>query len=105
MPLPNLLTLTGAAAQLGGSKKDLSMLFTYVSVDKYLHDGGRLAFLITQSVLKTQGAGDGFRQFRFEDGSRTVYLRPVTVEDFSAIQVFDGASNRTAMIVLERDQV
>ena len=98
----NLLTLTGAAAQLGGSKKDLSMLFTYVSVDKYLHDGGRLAFLITQSVLKTQGAGDGFRRFRFEDGSRNVYLRPVTVEDFSAIQVFDGASNRTAMIVLEK---
>jgi hypothetical protein len=49
-----LLTLTGAAAGLGGSKKDLSMLFTYVSADQYLVEQGRLGFLIPQSVFKTR---------------------------------------------------
>jgi len=97
-----LLTLSGAAGRLGGGKKDLSMLFTYVSVDQYLKEGGRLAFLITQSVFKTKGAGDGFRRFRYESGSRSMYLRPLEVDDLSSIQVFSGATNRTALVVIEK---
>jgi type I restriction-modification system DNA methylase subunit len=50
--------------RLGSVKKDLSMLFTYACVDRYLNDGGKLGFVITQTVFKTQ-AGHGFRRFRF----------------------------------------
>lgn len=99
-----LFTLSGSAGRLGGGKKDLSMLFVYASVDKFLRDGGRLGFLITQSVFKTKGAGDGFRRFRFEDGDKTIYLKPLSVDDFSAIQVFEGATNRTAVFVCERQR-
>lgn len=97
-----LFTLSGTAARLGGGKKDMAMLFVYVGADKYLRDGGKLGFLITQSVFKTQGAGDGFRRLRYADGAQTVHLRPIRVDDLSALQVFEGATNRTALCVLEK---
>ena len=100
----NLFTLSGSAGRLGGGKKDLSMLFTYSAVDNYLEQGGRLGFVITQSIFKTQGAGDGFRQLRYTPPSSetTWHLKPLVVHDLSAMQVFDGATNRTAVFVCEK---
>ena len=89
------------AGRLGGGKKDLSMLFVYVCVDNYLRPGGRLGFVITQTVFKTKGAGDGFRRLKF-GVVRPVYLKPVSVADLSEIQVFEGATNRTAIFVCEK---
>jgi hypothetical protein len=97
-----LFTLSGSAGRLGGGKKDLSMLFVYAAVDNYLDNGARLGFVITQSVFKTQGAGDGFRQLQFAKGYRTFYLRPIHVLDLSAMQVFEGATNRTAVFICEK---
>ena len=59
-----LFSLSGNEARHGGGKKDLSMLMTYTSADRYLKPHGRLAFVITQTVFQTRGAGDGFRRFR-----------------------------------------
>ena len=100
----NLFTLSGSAGRLGGGKKDLSMLFTYSAVDNYLNAGGRLGFVITQSVFKTQGAGDGFRRLRYDrtKPKTTWRLKPRIVHDLSAIQVFEGATNRTAVFVCEK---
>ena len=98
-----LFSLSGSAGRLGGGKKDLSMLFTYSSFDNYLEPGGRLGFLITQSVFKTEGAGDGFRQFEYKDReSQLWYLKPLVVHDLSAMQVFEGAANRTSLFVCEK---
>ncbi len=84
---------------LGKGKKDISMLMTYVAMDKYLKDNGRLGFLITQSVFKTAGAGQGFRRFQLGDGTP---LRVVHVDDMADLKPFEGASNRTAIVILER---
>ena len=99
-----LFTLSGSAGRLGGGKKDLSMLFTYSAVDNYLEEGGRLGFVITQSVFKTQGAGDGFRQLRYTqtEPHTTWHLKPLMVHDLSAMQVFEGATNRTAVFLCEK---
>lgn len=98
-----LFTLSGSAGRLGGGKKDISMLFTYSAVDNYLSEGGRLGFVITQSVFKTQGAGDGFRRLRYRrDDAQTTWLKPLMVHDLSAMQVFEGATNRTAVFVCEK---
>lgn len=59
-----LFTLSGMEARLGGCKKDISILFAYRCLDRYLKDGGNFAFLITQAVFKTKGAGEGFRRFK-----------------------------------------
>jgi len=98
----NLFTLSGSAGRLGGGKKDICMLFVYSSLDNYLKDGGRLGFVINQTVFKTKGAGDGFRQLRFESNDETVVIKPVVVHDLSQIQVFEGATNRTAVFVCKK---
>ena len=97
-----LFTLSGSAARLGGGKKDISMLFTYSAVDNYLSEGGRLGFVITQSVFKTQGAGDGFRRFEYEVKGTKWHIPPLEVHDLSNFQPFDGANNSTAVLIASK---
>jgi len=88
---------------LGSGKKDIAALMTYVVCDRLLKTGGRLGFVITQSLLKTAGAGQGFRRFRIGQGHRRdQFLRVLHVDDMVALQPFEGASNRTAVMVLEK---
>ncbi|MBX5321086.1 hypothetical protein HN007_03720 [Candidatus Bathyarchaeota archaeon A05DMB-3] len=94
-----LFTLSGLAARHGGGKKDVSVLFTYTCLDKYLKDQGIFGFLITQSVFKTKGAGEGFRRFKV----RNVPLTVNKVHDLVAVKPFEGANNRTASIFLEKN--
>ncbi len=96
-----LFTLKGHAARLGGGKKDIAMLMLYAAADNYLRDGGRLAFVITQTLFKTRGAGDGFRRFRLGDEQ---YLKVLRAQDMSELQPFEGATNRTATILLEKGE-
>jgi hypothetical protein len=96
-----LFTLSGSEGRLGGGKKDLSMLFVYGGVDNYLDEGGKLGFVITQTIFKTHGAGDGFRQFCYGNKHRVV-LRPQVVHDLSDVQVFEAATNRAAIFVCEK---
>jgi SAM-dependent methyltransferase len=84
---------------LGKGKKDISMLMTYVSVDRYLRRGGKLGFVFSQSLFKTSGAGQGFRRFKLPDG---VSFGPLTVEDMVELAPFEGASNRTAVAVVAK---
>ncbi|MCL4402256.1 MAG: N-6 DNA methylase, partial [Acidobacteria bacterium] len=89
-----LFSLSAAAARHGGAKKDLASLMLYACADHFLERGGKLGFVITQTLFQTRGAGDGFRRFPG--------LRVRRVDDLSGFQPFDGASNWTAVIVLEK---
>ena len=105
-----LFTLSGTRARLGGGKKDLCMLFVYTAVDHYLKDRGTLAFVITQSVFKTQLAAEGFRRLDYRrevtaDGKPdVVHLQVKSVDDLSAFQPFEGARNRTAVLALRKNR-
>ena len=95
-----LFSLSGNAARHGGGKKDLSMLMLYAAADRYLKPGGRLGFVITQTLFQTKGAGDGFRRFRLGDEGDS--LKVLRVDDLTAIKPFDDAANWTSTIVLEK---
>ena len=82
----------GYKAKLGGGKDDVSVLMTYVAHDVFLVEGGRLGFVITQSVFKTVGGGEGFRSFEYETNGTKWHLSPLAVHDLSDFQPFDGAS-------------
>lgn len=97
-----LFSLSGSKGRLGGGKKDLSMLFVYSCIDNYLNNGGHLGFVITQSIFKSPDAGDGFRKFTFQDHQNSITIQPLIVDDLSEIQVFDGATNRTAIFVCKK---
>ena len=94
-----LFSLEGQAARMGGGKKDLAMLFTYVCMDNYVRAGGRLGFIITQTLFKTKGAGDGFRRFQLGDKEPFQVLQ---VDDLSEFQPFEGATNRTAIVTFQK---
>lgn len=93
----------GQLDRMRAGKRDLSMLFVYVGIDKYLKDEGKLGFIITQSVFKTKGAGDGFRRFKFHDGENNiVYIKPELVADLSSLKPFESATNRTAVFIASK---
>jgi hypothetical protein len=96
-----LFVHSGMDTILGKGKKDVSALMTYAVADRFLKKGGKMGFLITQSVWKT-GAGQGFRRFRI--GAEGPLLRVVHVDDLSSLQVFEGASTRTSAFVLQKGQ-
>ena len=93
----------GLRTILGPSKKDISMLMTFTVMGELLREGGKLGFVITQSVFKTAGAGQGFRRFQIpKSGGKAVPLKVLHVDDMVSLQPFEGASNRTAVMVLEK---
>ncbi len=94
-----LFVHSGMDTILGKGKKDISTLMAYVAMDKYLKDNGKLAFVITQSVFKTAGAAQGFRRFQLP-GQKP--LRVIHVDDLTELQPFEGASNRTSVVILQK---
>ena len=94
----------GYKAKLGGGKDDVSILMTYVAHDVFLAESGRLGFVITQSVFKTVGGGEGFRSFEYETNGTQWYLPPLAVHDLSNLQPFEDATNRTAVLVVGKRQ-
>ncbi len=97
-----LFVHSGMDTILGKGKKDISTLMAYVVTDRFLKQGGKLGFVITQSVWKTAGAGQGFRRFRL--GKDGPFLRVLHVDDLSSLQVFEGASTRTSVFVWQKGQ-
>jgi hypothetical protein len=97
--LHGLFTLKGMSAILGGSKRDIAMLFWVCCADYYLRDGGTIAFLFPQTAFQTSPAGDGFRRFLLMDSTP---IGPSAAGDLVAIQPFDGASNWTGYVVGHR---
>jgi hypothetical protein len=94
---------TGLRARSGSAKDDISVLMTYVSVDKYLKDNGKLCMVITQSIFKTVGGGEGFRRFRL--GTNGIPFKVYQVDDMVRLQPFDSATNRTAVFVCQKGLV
>jgi len=85
------------------TKDDISILMTYVVSDRLLKDGGKLGFVITQSVFKSELGGRGFRRFRIsQNNEQEIPLRVLHVDDMVTLQPFEGASNRTAVLILEK---
>ena len=97
-----LFTLKGFAARMGGGKKDFSMLMSYAVTDRFLGDGGKLGFLITQSVFKSVQIGEGFRMFRYGTIRDRVELGVEGIDDLTKFQQFAGASTQTASFVWTR---
>jgi SAM-dependent methyltransferase len=97
--LHGLFTLKGFDTILGGSKRDIAMLFWSCCADYYLADAGTIAFLFPQTAFQTSPAGDGFRRFTLSD---TTPISPRAAADLVAIQPFEGASNWTGLLVGER---
>jgi len=101
----------GKQFELGKQKRDFSTLFTLVCAKQYLETSGRLSFVITQSIFKSEG-GDGFRRFRLDDRDTARIgeepgdnlVKPTRVHDLVNLKPFEEAANRTAVLTIQRGQ-
>lgn len=91
-------TQKGYRALLPAGPLDISALFTYAVVDNFVRPGARLGFVLTQTLFKSMGAGEGFRRLRLPDGTP---LKVLHVDDMSSMRPFE-AENRTAVFITER---
>lgn len=91
----NLFPKGGWRARFAKGNTDLAMIFTYAAMDNFLKETGKLGFVINQSVFQSKDAGVGFRRFQISWVKRIEIHR---VDDLTAIQPFEGATNRTATI-------
>jgi len=98
----DLFEHTGLRARLGSAKDDISVLMTYVAIEKYLRDKGRLCIVITQTLFKTVGGGEGFRRFRL--GKKGTPFKVFQVDDMTELQPFDSATNRTAVFFCQKGE-
>jgi hypothetical protein len=78
---------------------DLSMLFVARCIDQYLVPGGKLGFVITSTVFKSELAGRGFRR-RSLPGGET--YRFTHIDDMTSLSIFDAATNQTSILIAER---
>ncbi|MBU8711118.1 N-6 DNA methylase [Brevibacillus parabrevis] len=85
---------------VGGIETDISTVILYSTAEKWLKQNGKLAFLITRSVFKTESS-EGFRKFEIPNDRKTKF-RVMKVEDFTSIKPFEGATNKPALILLEK---
>ena len=83
---------------LSFSKEDISVLITYIVMDKLLKDGGIIGFVIRQAVFKSAQNGVGFRKFRIGD----IGIKVVKVEDLSKIRAFENAATSTALFFAKK---
>ena len=94
----NLFSAKGR--DLSFSKEDISVLITYIVMDKLLKSKGVIAFVIRQGVFKSAQNGVGFRRFRIKDNENVKVLK---VEDLSKIRAFDNTTNSTALFFARKD--
>lgn len=83
---------------LSFSKEDISVLITYIVMDKLLKDGGVIGFVIRQGVFKSAQNSVGFRKFKIKDTG----IKVIKVEDLSKIRAFENATNSTALFFAKK---
>ncbi len=86
---------------LSFSKEDISVLITYIVMDKLLRNEGILTFVIRQGVFKSAQNGVGFRSFKLKNECGIKVLR---ADDLSKIRAFDNATNSTALVYLKKGE-
>jgi len=89
---------SGLRARHGSSEIDIATLMFYVSVDRYLRGNGKLGFVITQSVFKSD-AGKGFRGFSIKG---QLHIKVVHIDDMVVLKPFEAAENRTSVIIVTK---
>jgi hypothetical protein len=93
--------LVSGRSYTGGIESDISTVLTFSAIDHWLQIGGRIGFLITSTVFKSDSA-KGFRLGRLPDSSGVGVeqgVRVEQIEDLTAIQPFPDASNETAIYI------
>lgn len=96
----NLFNVKGLEAAF--IKEDISVLVTYVVLDKYLKENGKLGFVVKETLFKSIKQGEGFRKFKIYPTNTSI--NPYRVDDLTLFKPFKEAVNKTAVLFIEKGQ-
>jgi len=97
-----LFSHKGMLASMGYAHDDLSILFTYISMDKYLKTGGTLSFVLKQTLYKSV-AGNEFRRFQITKRNEAIPVRITKVHDLLNLKPF-GSGAETSIAVMKKNE-
>lgn len=83
-------------------KEDISVLVTYVVIDKYLSTKGKIGFIVKETLFKSIKQGEGFRKFKISPSNTNLCV--TRVDDLTAIKPFRDAVTRTAIIYMTKGE-
>jgi len=99
-----LFSHRGMKAGMGYSHDDISVVFMYVSADKYLKLGGKLGYVMKQTLYKSI-AGKEFRKFKIEKNQNAIPLKVLKVNDMLKLKPFkSSAQAETSTIILKKGE-
>jgi hypothetical protein len=88
--------------QSDAAKTDVSILMTYVAIDKYLNRSGSVGFVLPRTIFQSELGGWHFRAFSLPGG---VKFKVSVVHDWDSIKPFRGqAANNACTAFFRRDQ-
>ncbi len=96
----NLFAVKGLEASF--IKEDISVLLTYIALDKYLKGDGKLGFVVKETLFKSIKQGEGFRKFKIFPTN--TLLNPYRVDDLTLFKPFKEAVNRTALLFIQKGE-
>lgn len=67
---------------------DFGMAVTYVALDQYLKEDGKLYFLLPWTFIKSTKGGEGFRKFEITRNGQKIPIKVELVDDFNDIKIF-----------------
>jgi len=82
-------------------KEDISTLITYCVADKFLNNGGKLGFLLKESLIKSARQAKAFRNFYIHTTSTP--LNVIKAIDLTEIKPFEGINPRTIALIIEKN--
>lgn len=91
----------GMKAGIGYAHDDISIVFTYVALDKYLKPKGKFAFVLKQTLYKSV-AGMEFRKFHIDKVTEKVPVKVLKVHDLVDVKPFEYTQSETSLIVMEK---
>jgi len=87
----------------GAFKREIASLFVARSLDRFVKNMGKLAFLVPFTVFKTR-AGAGFREFLARGKpANNIPCKTLKIHDLVTLYPFEGAVNRAAMVIVEKE--
>jgi hypothetical protein len=96
-----LYSYRGMKAGMGYAHDDISIVFTYVAMDKYLRNGGKLGFLLKQTLYRGI-AGKEFRKFMIEKNAVKVPVKVLKVHDLVELHPFEKSGSETSVIIIQK---
>ncbi|MDU8931473.1 Eco57I restriction-modification methylase domain-containing protein [Lactococcus cremoris] len=83
---------------------DFGMAVTYVALDQYLKEEGKLFFLLPWTFIKSTKGGEGFRKFEITRNGQEIPVKVLSVDDFTDIKIFKPKHTvRTIGLTLQKN--